>query len=188
MRIWAIFPLAALLSLAALPAAAAAGTVPATGATATIAIELKEGKLRFSGPPTVTRGDQLQIVNLTNPRQVGPVTFSLVARGALPRTRRARRNCGEPGHLCATIAGWHGVTESGEVTRNPAEAGAPGWSTMGSARRPGDSWLSTSRGESFSQQVTANGGTTLYFMCAIHPWLQGRIEVLAPPETVLPSG
>jgi hypothetical protein len=26
--------------------------------------------------------------------------------------------------------------------------------------------------------VTAKAGTTLYFMCAVHPWMQGKVKVL----------
>ncbi len=177
-------PLALLgLALLAVPGAQAA-PVP-TGVTQTIRIEVVEGRLRFLAPPSVTRGDELRIVNRTNPRQVGPHTFSLVRPGAIPRSPRARRNCGEPGHLCAAIAAWHGFDEHEEVTLNPAEAGAPGWSTMGNRNRVGDSWFSEARGESISQPVTAAAGT-LYFFCAIHPWLQGRIEVLEAPSEAVP--
>ena len=132
-------------------------------------------------PATVARGDELRIVNRTNPFLVGPHTFSLVRRGAIPRGRRARRRCGEPGRLCAAIAAWHGFDEREEVTLNPAEAGAPGWSTMGSAHRLGDSWFTEARGDSFSQQVTARAGTRLYFLCAIHPWVHGSIRVVESP-------
>lgn len=171
-------PLALLAAL--LLAAPAAEAAPApTGVTQTIRIELAGGKLRFLAPATVSRGDELRIVNRTNPRQVGPHTFSLVRPGAIPRDKRARRNCGEPGHLCAAVAAWHGFDEREEVTANPAEAGAPGWSTMGSRNRVGDSWFTDARGESISQPVTAAAGT-LYFFCAIHPWLRGSIEVLEP--------
>jgi hypothetical protein len=34
------------------------------------------------------------------------------------------------------------------------------------------------------QPVTAASGTTIYFMCAIHPWMQGHIEVLPPAAPV----
>lgn len=176
-----LLPLALLAAL--LAGAGTARALPApTGVTETIKIELVEGKLRFVGPATVTRGDQLRIVNRTNPRRIGPVTFSLVRPGAIPRTRRARRNCGEPGHLCAAIAAWHGFDEREEVTLNPVEAGAPGWSTMGNLRRPGDSWFSERRGDWLSQQVTARAGTALSFLCAIHPWVHGRIRVVAAPS------
>ena len=32
-------------------------------------------------------------------------------------------------------------------------------------------------GESVSAQVTAPAGSTLPYLCAIHPWMQGEIEV-----------
>ncbi len=32
-------------------------------------------------------------------------------------------------------------------------------------------------GESVSAEVTAPSGSTLHFFCAIHPWMQGRIDV-----------
>lgn len=180
--------LAPILAAALLLAAGSAEAAPApTGVTDTIAIQLVEGKLRFVAPLAVTRGDELRIVNRTNPRLVGPHTFSLVRRGAIPRSRRARRNCGEPGHLCASIAAWHGYGESEEVTANPAEAGAPGWSTMGNARRAGDSWFTEARGESVTQPVTAAPGF-LYFVCAIHPWMHGRVRVVEPPAEEAPVG
>jgi plastocyanin len=51
---------------------------------------------------------------------------------------------------------------------------------MGNNSKKGDSWYTEKKGESFSQQVTAEPGT-LYFICAIHPGMQGR-------TTVLPAG
>jgi hypothetical protein len=181
-----LLPLAALAALLAGAPGARAAPAP-TGVTETVRIQLVEGKLRFLAPATVDRGDELQIVNRTNPRRIGPVTFSLVRPGAIPRSKRARRRCGEPGHLCAAIAAWHGFDEREEISVNPAEAGAPGWSTMGNLRRPGDSWFSESRGDSFSQPVTAAAGTTLYFVCAIHPWVHGRIRVLPGPSEEAPA-
>ena len=62
---------------------------------------------------------------------------------------------------------------------------------MGNNRKRGDSWFSGDRpGRSITQEVTANPGT-LYFVCAIHPWMQGRIDVVAPtaipPDSSPPS-
>jgi hypothetical protein len=31
--------------------------------------------------------------------------------------------------------------------------------------------------KSITIKVTAPAGTTLYFLCAVHPWMQGKIEV-----------
>jgi hypothetical protein len=171
-------PVAAILLAA--PALSAAALTP-TGVTDTIHIVLKKGALRFVGPKTITQGDELEIVNDTSPRQVGPHTFSLVTKGSVPRTRGARQNCFTPKHICLAIAKWHGLNRREEVTINPAKAGAEGWSTMGSVNRKGDSWFTGfKKGASFTQQVTANATTepkTLYFICAVHPWMHGSVKV-----------
>jgi hypothetical protein len=146
-----------------------------------IKIEDVKGALRFSGPPIVHQGDELQIVNETDPRKVGPHTFSLVTKGSLPKTAKARQLCFTPNHICKAIAAWHGVKgEHGHVTKNPATAGPEGWSTTGSVKKKGDSWFTgNKKGTSLTQKVTAEP-STLYFMCAIHPWMQGKVEVRAP--------
>jgi hypothetical protein len=178
---------AALLSTAffllAAPAVSAAEPVPPppTGNTVTIKIAEVGGKLKFVAPPTVAEGDELEIVNTTNPLKVGPVTFSLVGPGYLPKTKPAQANCFTPGHICWSIAEWQGVHGEGVPTINPAEAGLPGWDTLGTTSTPGDSWFSGQKpGASFSQEVSAKAGRRLWFMCAIHPWMRGTIKVLAP--------
>lgn len=165
-------------------AAAAPAPLPApTGNVVTIAVEEVAGKLTFVGPETVTEGDELEVVDRTDPQKVGPITFSLVRRGYLPRTRRAQAICFTPGHICWAIAEWQGVHGEGVPTVNPAAAGAPGWDTMGSKTMPGDSWYSgTERGARFAAAVTARAPTRLWFMDAIHPWLRGTIKVVAPAQ------
>ena len=175
----------------AVGAGSAAADVPApvtvpepTGNTVTIAVEEVAGKLTFVGPETVVEGDELEVVDKTNPQKVGPITFSLVRRGYLPKTRHAQAICFTPGHICWAIAEWQGVHGEGVPTINPAEAGSPGWDTMGTKTLPGDSWYSgTERGGRFAQQVTAKAGTRLWFMDAIHPWLRGTIKVSAPVQS-----
>jgi hypothetical protein len=104
-----------------------------------------------------------------------------VTKGSLPKTPKARQVCFTPKHICMAIAKWHGVKGNGPVKVNPAEAGLPGWDTMGSVTKKGDSWFTGEKpGTSFAQPVSAAAGTTIYFMCAIHPWMQGSIEVLPP--------
>jgi hypothetical protein len=164
---------------------AGAETAPTpTGTTDVVHIKQVKGALRFVAPPTVHAGDNLEIVNETHPRQVGPHTFSMVTKGSLPRTPRAIRFCFTPNHICKAIAFWHGVKGEGPPTKNPATAGAEGWSTMGSVHTKGDSWFTGTKPKaSFSQLVsvdTSAGPQTIYFMCAIHPWMHGKITVLPP--------
>ncbi len=164
------------------PGLAGAAVTP-TGTTDTIYMKDEKGALKFVAPATVHQGDELNIVNETNPKKVGPHTFSLVTQGLLPKTPKARKSCFTPKHICMSIANWHGFDPKTEkITINPVEAGPEGWSTLGDNSKKGDSWFTGEKkaGTSFSQQVTAEPGT-LYFLCAVHPWMQGK-------TTVLPAG
>jgi hypothetical protein len=156
---------------------------PQAGSVATVFIKggIHE-KLHFVAPKTIVAGEDLKIQNTTNPRQVGPHTFSLVPKSLWPKTAKERQVCFTKGHICKAIAAWHGVKGNGPPTINPAEAGLPGWDTLGTLTEKGDSWFTGSKPHtSFEQPVsadTAAGPTTIYFMCAIHPWMHGSIEVL----------
>jgi hypothetical protein len=136
--------------------------------------------LRFVAPSTATAGDYLRVVNKTKPFAVGPHSFSLVTESSLPKTRPARKACFTKNHICKAIAGWHGKTG------NIAPAGLPGWDTLGSLNKKGDSWFTTNKPDtSVVQQLTADtaaGPTRIFFLCAIHPFMKGSIEVL-PPAT-----
>ncbi len=157
-------------------------TIPEpTGKTVTIKVTETGGRLKFVGPTTVAEGDTLEVVNETNPLKVGPVTFSLVRPGRLPKTKGAQARCFTPGHICWAIAEWQGVGGDGLPTVNPAEAGLPGWDTPGTTTSPGDSWFSgTKPGAAFAQEVTAQAPSRLWFMDAIHPFLRGTIKVVQP--------
>lgn len=141
-----------------------------------------EGNLRFVAPKTVVDGEELAVVNTTDPHKVGPHTFSLVTKGSVPKTAKARQLCFTPNHICKAIASWHGVKGNGPPTKNPAEAGATGWDTLGSLTKEGDSWFTGEKpGTSFEQPVsvdTSAGASRIYFICAIHPWMHGSINVL----------
>jgi hypothetical protein len=153
-----------------------------TGENPTVSMELVKGKLKFVGPETVFVGEQLEIVNKTNPKQVGPHTFSLVTKESLPKTAKARNSCFAPKKICLAIAKWHGFNPKTErITKNLVKAGPAGWSTMGNATgKTGDSWFSgETKGGKISKAVTAAAGTTLYYLCAVHPEMQGQVKVEA---------
>jgi plastocyanin len=173
--------LAASTAILVLAGSGLATAATPTGVTATVSMELTKGKLKFVGPESVTVGDQLDVVNKTNPKQVGPHTFSLVTKGSLPKTPKARKGCFAPKHICLAIAIWHGFNpKTEEITKNPAKAGPAGWSTAGTVTKKGDSWFTEKKGEDLSQEVTAEAGSTLYYLCAVHPWMQGKVNVVAP--------
>jgi len=179
----AAFPLAALVLLAALAVPALAGAestmTPEEGVT-TIEIKMEGKKMGFFGPKTVHEGEELRIVNTTKPSMVGPHTFSLVTKGSLPKTAKQRKTCFTPGKICMGIAHWYGL-KGEELPKEPlVEAGAEGWDTMGTTTKKGDSYFFAKKGASVEQVVTAKAGTTLYFMCAVHAFMQGSIKVLPP--------
>jgi hypothetical protein len=151
------------------------------GPANTVYIKAGKGGLRFEAPKTIASGAELEVLNQTNPKQVGPHTFSLVTKGSIPKTPKARQTCFTPKHICMSIAKWHGATANGPVKVNPVEVGLEGWDTLGSLTKKGDSWFTGEKPKaSIVQKVSAAAGTTIYFMCAIHPWMHGSIEVVAP--------
>lgn len=170
--------------LAAAFAVLVALCAPSLAAAAGATVYIKDGKggLHFEAPKTIVAGEDLTILNTTNPKKVGPHTFSMVQKSQIPKTAKQRQICFTAGHICRAIAGWHGVKGNGPVKVNPVEVGTPGWSTMGSLTEKGDSWFTGEKlGATIEQPVSADvtaGPTTIYFMCAVHPWMHGSIEVL----------
>lgn len=120
------------------------------------------------GAITIASGGTLTITN----RSTGPEphTFSIVQRSQLPRTPEQFENC----EICNTIATAHGV--------NPAEPphGPPPILTVDPKsdgfNEPGDSQF-IGPNQTVQVKITAPKGTKLYFMCAIHPWMQGVVKV-----------
>ncbi len=147
-------------------------------------VYIKDGKkgLRFVAPKFIYAGEELTVLNTTNPHKVGPHTFSMVEESLIPKTRKARQRCFTPKHICMAIAHWHGVKGNGPVKQNPAKAGEPGWDTEGNLTTKGDSWFTGEKPKAtITQVVSAPGGTEITFMCAIHPWMHGSIEVRPGP-------
>ncbi len=145
-----------------------------------ITMERKGKELYFSSPETVAAGSMLKIKNNTNPKQVGPHTFSLAREAVLPTTGKQIKACAKKFKgICGAIVKWHEVDlQTGEVGENPVEVGKQGWDVKGSLKRKGDSWVSERKGQSFKRKVTAPVGKELTFICAVHPEMQGAIEVV----------
>jgi hypothetical protein len=173
-----------LVAAVAIPILASSASAE-TSAANTVFIKDVKGALQFEAPKTIVAGEDLTVLNQTNPHRVGPHTFSMVTKGSLPKTPKARKLCFTPKHICMSIAKWHGVKGEGEPTKDLSTAGAAGWSTLGSLSKKGDSWFTGEKpGASITQPVSADtsaGPTRIYFMCAVHPWMQGSINVLPPP-------
>jgi plastocyanin len=144
----------------------------------TINIEQKGKRLFFDYPKTISKGQRLTIVNRTNPKKVGPHTFSLVLKPNLPKSKKERKSCFD-GSICFLIAMAHKFDPKTEkVHKKVVEVGRKGWDT--SFGKKGDSWFTgeKKKGTRTSRKVSAAAGTTLYFMCAVHPGMQGKIKVV----------
>ena len=177
-------PLVALSALGALTAVALGGgaataSTSSKGATV-IKMERDGKKLFFTAPETVEAGTNLKIKNKTNPRQVGPHTFSLVKPNDIPTKPKAIKKCAKKFvKICGAIVQWHEVDlETGEVGENPVEVGKQGWDRQGNLKRKGDSWVAERKGQAFARKVAAKPGKTLHYFCAVHPEMQGAIEVV----------
>jgi plastocyanin len=92
-----------------------------------------------------------------------PHTVTLVERGDLPSSVLEAFNCGP----CNDALDAHFAGDQPKLKVNVGEPGLD---------QPGDSLLLLP-GESIAAPVSAAAGTTLYYLCAIHPWMQGRLVV-----------
>lgn len=160
--------------------ASADESAQAASAKKTISMRFDARGPRFTGSRTVAAGQPLRIRNLSDPRKIGPHTFTLVAANVLPRSPKAMKNCFTPGKLCMTVAIAHKFDEKTEKVNQPlVEAGLPGWDRRFSrTSKTGDSWYTEEKGEEFEQIVRAKPGTVLRFMCVVHPEMQGKIKVV----------
>jgi hypothetical protein len=116
----------------------------------------------------IDRGGRLTVRDRTGQ----PHTLSVVKRSQLPRNGRQMERCFGPGP-CDEIAVDHGAInpETGEEqdpTTPLVNKGAAGFN------QPGDSVVINPR-RKVTVPVTANAD--LFFICAIHPWMQGRLNV-----------
>jgi hypothetical protein len=146
--------------------------------TGPVTITINSGVFRpfFAGPRRVSSGARLTVRNASSPDRVGPHTFSLVRRSALPRTKRARRTCGA--HVCGRIAKAHRFNrQTLRVRRRTVDVGRKGWDR--SFGKVGDTWYVDKKGRAQTRRVTAPAGTTLRYFCATHPTMSGAIRVVA---------
>jgi hypothetical protein len=169
-----------LLAVGALSALAAAALVIAPA----VAQPPKNAKIRVLGGITVKPGkfikdDQrfaplrravrsggtVQVVNRATAPD--PHTISFVRRSQMPNTPQEVFQC----EACGPFFGAHEADEqTGEIGKPVVDVGQPG------VDRPGDS-IYIPPGEGVRFDVTAARGTTLHYLCALHPWMQGRLRV-----------
>jgi plastocyanin len=130
---------------------------------------IKDSVHFVAGTVAVRSGATVTLTNTTRDEH----TLSIVKRPQLPRTINQIENCS----VCGEIAKSHGVDPNAPPSGPPpiplVNVGAVGFD------QPGDSIVigPKGHGSQVTFKITASPGTTLSFMCAIHPWMQGRFLV-----------
>jgi len=110
---------------------------------------------------TVAKGDR--IVLRDRGKIPEPHSLSLVRRRDLPKSENCR--------VCQSFFEAHGVNEeTGDVANPVVNVGAAGFD------RPGDSIVIQPKAK-VSFNITADEGTNLHYLCAVHPWMQGKFRV-----------
>jgi plastocyanin len=115
----------------------------------------------------VKKGGTITLVDKTK----APHSFSLVKKSQVPRRAAAVDACFEKGP-CGKLAVEHGAVnpqtgEEQDPTTPRVNVGKDGFN------QPGDSVLIPPGGKT---KVKVTSGQGLYYICAIHPWMQGAIN------------
>ena len=170
--------LGAVLALGAvgLAGATAQADEKAAADTTKISMELEGKDLFFKAPRSAEAGSELEIVNNTDPAEIGPHSFTLVEKDLIPElTKKAVKQCYKDG-VCASIFKAHKVDfESETVGRRLVRSGKEGWDKSFGKR--GDSWFALNQGDEFTQEISADKGSKLYYFCVVHPEMQGKLKI-----------
>ena len=122
----------------------------------------------------VKSGGTIHVVN--NVADEGPHTFTVVREKDLPGNAKEMNNCA----ICQKLGEAHGADPNSDAPPKfqYLENGV-GQATAPNVDKPGDSGVTGEgkKGESIDFKVTAKKGSKLYFMCLIHPWMQGKVIV-----------
>ena len=106
-------------------------------------------------------------------------SLSIVTQFDLPKTTAQMENC----KICRQIGAKH-IKNPGQPPgpHNPivhwiVNAGKPGFDEPGDSVVVAEAKGAPPGHKSVAVTVSARAGTTLYFMCGLHPWMQGKIVV-----------
>jgi plastocyanin len=161
-----------IFAVAAAPAAAAPkkNTITAVGGVKVKANAYVQDDQHWdAGKYTVKSGDTVTLRDKSTEGQ--PHTLSLIKK--MPKTPAQIMGC----EACGPLMEAHQANpETGEVGQPLVEAGGDGFDTGGDKTAPGDSIFLPPKGK-VTFTVTAKKGTTLNFVCAVHPWMLGTIKV-----------
>jgi plastocyanin len=174
-----LVPVLALGAVAAMSLSGGASAARTAKAPEHVTIAAKghtEQGLHYPKVTEVAKGGTITLVNQTP----APHTLSLVRKHLVPKTNGQIKKCNAPGHICRKIGKWHQFGPEG-AQKNPVRVGKHGWSTEGNLHHKGDSVIFGNGVPAphapATREVHAAHGTVLHFICAIHPWMHGKIVV-----------
>jgi plastocyanin len=181
MRKWYVLPAALVCAAVATSVALASGHAAAGNATVKTLSGEKvkinqyfQDTLRFS-PGTISVKSGATLTFEYGDKEQEPHTLTIVPKGSLPKTPDQVMNCG----ICEKLASGHlknpkaQPDQSNPIVHWTLNKGKPGLDVAGDsfAIQPDPTH------KSISVKVSAPAGSTLYFVCAVHPWMQGKIVV-----------
>jgi plastocyanin len=109
-------------------------------------------------------------ISIRNTSSDEPHTLSIVKKSQVPKTPRTLGGCFEGG-VCGALAQAHQFPEGEGPPAVPVvNKGADGLDTTGDS-------VFFNPNQRRSLKLTAKKGTTLNFICIIHPWMQAQIRV-----------
>ena len=126
------------------------------------------------GTVTVTSGESITF-KYGDTKAMEPHTLTIVKKSDLPKNGEEAENC----RVCEKLATPHLKNPKAPPEQNNPivhwvlNKGQPGLDTVGDSvaiQQPGSH-------KSGTIDVSAPAGTTLYYLCAVHPWMQGKIVV-----------
>lgn len=147
--------------------------------TGPVTIKMKNRGKRtfFRGPERISRGARLTIGNVSNPKKIGPHTFTLVKASRVPRGRKEFKACGDGKGVCGRVAAAHELNpRTNRVHKPDVDVGRTGWNK--SFGKTGDTWYTVTKGDTETRKVTVPVGTTLSYFCAVHPNMHGELKVV----------
>jgi len=142
-------------------------TVRITGDEQFVPNALIMATLRFApGPITVNTGDTVTWPNLTDE----PHTITIVDASDVPTSLGEVFECTAPGGPCFPALVGHFSSDPPVFVLGGGADGTAGLDGVGDS-------LLVFPGGSISGVVTALSGATLSYLCAIHPWMIGSIDI-----------
>jgi len=171
-RGWGVLTLVLILLVTAGILIASAGesmTVSTRGDNIVHPNTMISSNLRFSpGPVTVASGGTVTWVHADDTEE--PHTVSVVEQSDLGDTFEEVFACFNPGSICDQILTAHFTFGPVLDAFGPGNPAAPEFNEVGDS-------IFFGHGQSVEVTITAPSGTSLYYLCAIHPWMQGVIQV-----------